>query len=739
MIIPFSNKQNDVFLSSQLVSLKAQVLEDILVSKPLKDVLKHLCLSTEKLVKDGVASIKMLSERREYLTVFVAPSLSKAVLDALNGTSLDVGNGSCASAIINEEPTFVSDVAIDERWNNSRHVSEKFGIGASWSCPVYKNGDVIGTFEISSFEKREPSELQKQLLETAASLVGMAIEKTEAGNHRNCSETAFNHSAVGVVVADNDGMIFRSNGSFSQMTGIAIEKLIDVDMFSLLFSEAAQHRVTKQTLSENKFWHGEVCLHCASGETFPALVYINAVMSERGDIEQYVVEVSDISLLKASQERLKHIAHHDLLTNLPNRFSFESHLKESLKNKTKKALLLLDIDDFKTINENEGHSVGDILLKQVAIRLLECMRSDDLVARFGGDEFVALLTYNEGKDLKVLASRINQTLSQPYLINGRKYFSSVSIGVALIPKDTYAVNGIVKLAESAMRKAKDSGKNQYCFYTKSLMQVLKAKKVKGVDLRSAVENKELYIVYQPKFDATQNVVGVEALLRWQSSEHDFVLPSEFIPMAEESGFIVELGLWSLMTACQQVKSWHQQGKRIYLSLNISGSQLTKTFVDELSIILNEVEFDPKFLELEIAESVFLAVAKENKTILNRINDLGVRISIDDFGTGYSSASVLKTLPVHTLKIDQSLVRNLPGEKNDQAITKAIIEMGRELGVNVAVEGVETEEQLAFLREAGCDFFQGYLLGKPVPYDRFLSFLEDHSEQSAHVEHSKHKH
>ncbi len=739
MIIPFSNKQNDVFLSSQLVALKAQVLEDILVNKSLNDILRHLCLSTEKLIKDGVASIKMLDDRGEYLTVLVAPSLSKSVVDAIDGTTLDCTNGSCANAVINKEPTFVCDVAMDERWNNVRHISEKFGIGASWSSPVYKKGEVIGTFSISSFEKREPSELQKQLLGTVAHLVGMAIEKTEVGNHRNCSETAFNYSSVGVVVADNDGMIFRSNGIFSQMTGVAVEKLIDVDMFTLMFSEATQHSVTKKTLSENKFWHGEVCIHSASGETFPALVYINAVMSERGDIEQYVAEVSDISLLKISQERLKHIAHHDLLTNLPNRFSFENHLKESLKDKTKKAILLLDIDDFKTINDNNGHAIGDILLKQVAIRLLECMRTDDLVARFGGDEFIALLTYSESKDLKVLASRINQTLAQPYLINGQKYFSSVSIGIALIPKGTSAINPIFKFAESAMCKAKELGKNQYCFYTRRLMQVLREKKLKGVDLRAAIENKELYIVYQPKFDVSKKVVGVEALLRWQSSEHDFVLPSEFIPMAEKSGFIVELGQWSLMTACQQVHKWHAEGKKIYLSINVSALQLTETFADELSIILQEVEFDPKFLELEISESTFLNKMKENKSILNRINDLGVRIAIDDFGTGYSSVGDLKGLPVQILKIDQSLVRKLPGDQNDQAITEAIVEMGRELDVNIAVEGIETEEQLAFLQKAGCDFFQGYLLGKPVPYDKFLSFLEEHDERSSPVTHSKSEH
>ncbi len=730
MIIPFSSKQNDVFLSSQLVELKAQVLEDVLVAKPLKKILQRLCLSTEKLVKDGVASIKMLDENHECLTIFAAPSLSKSVVDAINGMAFNEGGGSCANAVINKASAFVNDVALDKRWNNSRHISEKFGIGASWSSPVYKKGDVIGTFEISSFTKREASELQRQLVETVAKLVGLAIEKTETINHRSCSETAFNHSVAGVVVADNDGMIFRSNSAFSQMTGVAVERLIDVDMFSLLFSESSQHAVTKQALSEHKFWHGEVSLHSVDGEPFPALVYINSVMSERGDIEQYVAEIFDISLLKIPKNRLQHVAHHDLLTNLPNRFSFENHLKESLKSKSKKAILLIDVDDFKVINNEYGHSIGDVLLKQIAIRLLECMRADDLVARFGGDKFISQLTYSAGKDIKVLAGRISQALSQPYLINGRKYCSSVSIGIALMPKDSKSVNGVIKLAESAMDKAKESGKNRYYFYSKKLLQSLVDKKSKENSLKAAIKNNELYIVYQPKFDAAQKIVGVEALSRWQSSEHDFVLPDEFIPMAEESEFIIELGLWSLMTACQQVKKWHDQGKNISLSINISALQLTVSFADELFIILQEIGFDSKFLELEIKEEVFLEKVEEDVAILTRLNDLGVRISIDDFGTCYTSLEKLKGMPVQTLKIDPSLVKSLPEDKNSKAVAAAIVAMGRELGINVAVEGVETKEQLEYCQQVGCQFFQGYLLGKPVPYDKFLSFLEDSSEKKS---------
>lgn len=735
MIIPFSNKQNDVFLSSQLDALKAQVLEDVLVAKPLHKILKRLCLSTEELVKDGVASVKMLDDNHEFLSVFVAPSLSKSVVNAINRMPLDEASGSCANAVLKKQSVYVNDVALDDRWNNSRHVSEKFGIGASWSSPVYKDGDVIGTFEISSFEKREASELQQQLVETASHLIGLAIEQTEARNHRSCSETAFNFSSAGLVVTDNDGMIFRTNGTFSQMTGVARERLIDVDLFSLLFSDTSQHAITKRSLADNKFWHGEISLHSAQGEIFPALVYINSVMSERGDIEQYVAEIFDISLLKVSQDRLKHVSHHDLLTNLPNRFSFENHLKESLRSKAKKAVLLIDVDNFKAVNNDQGHSIGDVLLKQIAIRLLECMRADDMVARFGGDKFISLLTYSEGNDLKVLASRINQALSKPYLINGRTYNNSVSIGVALIPNDSNSAVGVIKLAESAMLKAKNLGKNRFCFYSKEEPQEETGKSSKEVALSSAIKNEELYVVYQPKFDTSEKIVGVEALLRWQSKDFDFVLPDEFIPLAEKSGFIIDLGLWSLMTACQQVKKWHEQGKNITLSINVSAVQLTTSFADELFIILQEVGYKPELLELEITEEVFLKKVEQDKSILNHISDLGVRISIDGFNTGYSSRENLKDLPVDTIKIAPSIVRKLPTDKNSQAVTTAIVEMGRAIDASIAVEGVETKEQLTYLKDAGCDCFQGYLLGKPVPYDKFLSFVEECDEKNTDVKYS----
>ncbi len=710
----------DFHVDNQLSPLQAQVLEDIATSQPIQIILDNLCLFSEDVVKDCVASIMVMHQQDACLTVLAAPNLSKAAVEALNATVPGVGNGSCANTFANKEPTFVSDVATDFRWENARELAEALGIGACWSFPIYQKGKIFGSFAITSEKKREPDELQKQLLKISAHLAGIAIEKENTERYRRYSEIAFKNASVGVIVADEDGKVFRSNATFSHMTGIKEEQMIDADMLDLLIDDEKRLSFIKKVLSKQKIWCGEALIHSAELGKFPALVNISAVAEEDGSIVQYVAEVSDISLLKESQDKLKHMAHHDLLTNLANRFSFENYLKQSLLNEEKKAILFIDLDNFKTINDTQGHAVGDVLLRQVAGRLHGCMRDDDIVARLGGDEFVTLISYNDIIDIEKLAIRITKKIAAPYVINNREFFSSASIGIALSPDDGNDVGTLIKNADAAMYKAKKSGKNQFCFYTKELTLLLKSKMQMEAGLRTAISNDELHIVYQPKFDERQKVVGVEALLRWRNQKHGSVSPVDFIPVAEESGMIIELGRWVLSNACKQVKQWHDEGVLLPLSINVSRYQLIDSFEVELSGVLIETGFDPNFLELEITESTILEQIEENKNLLNRIHALGVKISIDDFGTGYSSLSELKNLPVQTLKIDRSLVCDLPDDKDDEAIARAVIAMGHALDLSVIAEGVEAQSQLDVLKDAGCDYFQGYLLGKPLSHDVFLS-------------------
>lgn len=715
-----SAPSTDYYINRQLAPLQAQVLEDIATNKALQTILNSLCQLSEDMIKDCVAIIMIIDKQGEFLTVLAAPNLSKAAVKTLNATVPGVGNRSCANALVNKEPTFISDVTTDSCSGNVRELAEELGIGACWSFPVQQKGEVIGAFAVTSREKREPDELQKQILKTSAHLAGIAIEKDNTERYRRYSEIAFKHASVGVIVADEGGKVFRSNATFSHMTGKDEEQMIDADMFELLITDEKRLSFIKKVLSKQNIWCGEALISSTELGRFPALVNISAVAAEDGSIVQYVAEVSDISLLKESQDKLKHLAHHDLLTNLANRFSFENYLKRSLLNEERKAILFIDLDNFKAINDTQGHAVGDILLKQVAGRLQECMRDDDIVARLGGDEFVTLISYVDDVDIERLAKRITKKIASPYVINDREFFSSASIGISLSPEDGSDVESLIKNADAAMYKAKKSGKNQFSFYTKELTSLLTEKMLLEAGLRSAINNKELHIVYQPKFNGREKVIGAEALLRWTSRRHGAVSPVDFIPVAEESGMINELGRWILANACRQVKEWHDEGVLLPLSVNVSRYQLVDSFEVELSGVLLETGFDPHLLELEITESSILDQVEENKNLLNRIHGLGVKISIDDFGTGYSSLSELKNLPVQTLKIDQSLVRDLPDDKDDEAISRAVIAMGHALELSVIAEGIETRSQLEVLKDTGCDYYQGYLLGKPLAHDIFLS-------------------
>jgi len=712
-----------ISVANQLVPLQAQVLEDITVSKPLNEILNHICLLSEDLVNNCVASIMILDKGAHHMTVVAAPSLPQDAIEAFDGIVPLAGNGSCANAVMNQQPTFVNDVSSDERWDNVREAAKRFNIEACWSSPIYENGVVSGSFAITSFEKRQPDALQQQLLKTSAHLAGIAIEKDNTERYRRYSEIAFKNASVGIIVADERARVFRSNVTFSHMTGVDIEDMIGTDLFSLLLTDEKRYAFVEKVISKQKIWCGEMNIASRVLGEFPALVNIGAVVSDDGRIEQYVAEISDISLLKESQNKLQHLAHHDQLTNLANRYAFESYLKQSLLNNEQKAVLFIDLDNFKTINDTRGHDVGDVLLKQVAERLTDCVRGDDIVARLGGDEFIMLIAYKDSLDVERLAKRIKQKMGEPFVIKKREYFSSASIGIALAPDDGDSVGVLIKNADVAMYRAKHMGKNQYSFYNRKVSHKLKPQLQMEKGLCNAISNNELHIVYQPIIDIEQKVVGAEALLRWQSNEHGAVSPADFIPVAEESGLIIKIGRWVLSNACQQAKQWHEEGRNIPISVNVSPHQLIDSFEVELSNILSDTGLDPECLELEFTESTILKHIEENNSLLRRINQLGVKIAIDDFGIGYSSLSDLKNMPVQTLKIDQSLVRDLADDKDDEAITRAVVAMGTALGLEVIAEGVETAEQLTMLQSAGCQHFQGYLLGKPVACDVFLSRMD----------------
>ena len=440
---------------------------------------------------------------------------------------------------------------------------------------------------------------------------------------------------------------------------------------------------------------------------------------------------TEISERKKTQEKLSHLAYHDDLTDLPNRILFMDRLRQGLIrldfHKRSAAVLLFDLDHFKHINDTLGHNIGDILLKSVSERLKCCIREGDTIARLGGDEFAIILTdLARPGDVPAIAQKIIKTLSQPFQIKGHQLFITTSIGVSLYPSDCNDPEALVKAADMALYRAKDQGRNNYQFYHPTLNIVSSERLSIETGLRQALECGGFLLHYQPQLDiATGRIIGVEALVRWHQPNGSLVSPAKFIPVAEETGLILPIGEWVLRTACRQTKAWQDAGFRnLRVSVNLSARQFhQKDLIQTIDKILIETGLDPRSLEMELTESIMQNAEKIIET-LREINARGVEISVDDFGTGYSSLSYLKRLPIQTLKVDQSFVQNISTGTDDTVLVISIINLAHNLHLKAIAEGVETAEQLRFLRWLNCDRMQGYLFSRPLPTEEMTKLLAE---------------
>ncbi len=549
------------------------------------------------------------------------------------------------------------------------------------------------------------------------------------------------HTMEGVVITNGDGRITSVNPAFCEITGYSETDVIHKHLDTLKSDRHSQEFFDDiwKKVRDTGSWRGEVWNQRKSGEVYPTWMTISSVRNDQDHILHYVAVFSDITSIKQSQSQLEHLAHHDSLTNLPNRLLFEDRLQHAISQSKRQerqlAVLFLDLDRFKNINDTLGHAMGDELLKEVAKRLQSILRDGDTAARLGGDEFTVLVeNLEDPSQAAVVASKIQESFKTPYKIAGRELHVTTSIGISIYPEDGQTVADLTKNADAAMYQAKEQGRNSYRYYTSELTRTAFERLLLETELRSALKKDQLLLYYQPQISLDNGqMTGAEAVLRWHHPRLGIIPPARFIPLAEESGLIHEIGHWVLKEACEQTRYLYKQGLfQGRMAINLSVRQIMQTdLILRFEQIIADSKCPPDMLQLEVTEGIFMGQMQQSVPVLDVFKKLGVSIAIDDFGTGYSSLSYLKQLPIDKLKIDRSFIRDLPNDSDAIAITQAIIALGKNLGLHIVAEGVETLAQQALLQKMGCEEGQGYLYSPPVPGNAFEEMLLEGSRTFRH--------
>lgn len=543
----------------------------------------------------------------------------------------------------------------------------------------------------------------------------------------------FESTGEGIIITDQHARIVAVNQAFCELTGYGRGEITGRSVRALRSRrhDKAFYGEMFDTLAQTGRWEGEIYARKKSGDSNLEWLTVNVVKDNQDRVSQFVAVFSDVTIVKRSLQKLDHLAHHDALTGLPNRLLLRDRLEHAIHRARREhrqlAVLFLDLDRFKNINDTLGHTIGDHLLRIFAGRLSSRIRGADTVARLGGDEFLILLEdYQVPEDARTVAQDILDSLGQSFGIQGHELFVTASIGISVYPGDGVTTDELVRNSDAAMYRAKENGKNNYQFYTSDLTAIARENLQLESSLRMALEHDEFILYYQPKWDTGNGeITGVEALLRWQHPERGLIDPSSFLGALEDSGLILPVGRWIVRTACQQAQAWREQGlPTMQMSINLSGQQIVdSTLLQLVTDSLSDSGLDSQYLELELTEGFVMRQPEEVVELLDSLRALGVSIAIDDFGTGHSSLSYLKQLPIQKLKIDRSFVRDIPTDPNDMAITSAIIALGHRLQMSIVAEGVETEEQLAFLIKEGCQEAQGYLFSAPLPEHEVRPLLE----------------
>jgi len=700
--------------------------------------------------------------------------------------SLPEGRGPMAEAIRQGAPKILNNFLDEAKTLPWRPMAIAEHINSSAAFPLMRGGRCIGAIAVYAEERDYFTPDLIDLMRGLTDDLSYALDnfdreklRLKAEHELRIAAAAF-ESQEGIFVTDADNNILRVNKSFTELTGYSADEVIgkSADMLNSDRQDNEFYAAMWKNINRDKYWQGEIWNKRKNGEVYPVWLCITAITNPEGLVINYVDTFTDISQRKADEEHIKDLAYYDSLTKLPNRTLLFDRLNLALntshRSKTHGALMFLDLDNFKTLNDTLGHDRGDQLLIEVGRRLQNCVRDVDTVARLGGDEFVIMLEFLDEQEMAAaiqahtIAEKIRNNLAEFYILKTNidragslpaaalppslavdragslpaaalppslavetkpesfiEHYSTGSIGFVLFLGHETSSEELLKRADLAMYQAKQAGRNVIRAFIPEMQETLNFRASLESDLRNALERNELILHYQVQVDASGQPVGAEALIRWNQAERGMIPPAEFIPLAEETGLILPIGHWVLKQGCKTLVDWakHPETRMLRLAVNISSRQLSQAdFVAQVSTLLAETGVNPARLKLEITESVILDNVEDTIAKMHAVRDLGVNFSMDDFGTGYSSLSYLQKLPLEQLKIDQSFVRNMAFNKHDSAIIRTILALGKNLTLNVIAEGVETEIQREYLASFGCQVFQGYLFGKPVSADEFKQSL-----------------
>jgi diguanylate cyclase (GGDEF)-like protein/PAS domain S-box-containing protein len=715
--------------------MRSQVLERLAGGASLAEILQAIVREVEVQNPALRCAIFLLAGDGKHLRVGAASNFPSGNQAAFDGLLVSEGNGSCGTAAFRGQRVVAEDVATDPLWVNYREVAREMQIGASWSEPIWAaDGRLLGTFAVYQGKAALPSEADIQFIEQTASLASIAIERSRNIDEIRLAAMVYQHSSEAMAVTDAENRIIAINPAFTRLTGYELSEVAGQTprMLNSGHHDAHFFKEMWASILASGCWQGEIWNRHKSGEVFVETLSINTIFDEDGAVYRRVSLFYDITEKKRSEELIWRQANFDSHTGLPNRRMFYDRLEQMLKLAHRTglpvALMFIDLDHFKEVNDTLGHDMGDVLLHEAARRLSSCVRESDTVARMGGDEFTVILgEIADTERVSRIAQTILDRLAEPFLLGEETVYVSASIGITLYPDDADDADLLVKNADRAMYAAKRHGRNRYGYFTAALQESTQTRMRMTTDLRHALLKKQFQLHYQPIVSLDDGAIHkAEALIRWQHPSRGLIRPDEFIPVAEETGLIVAMGNWVFFEAARQVALWRAAYHAdLQVSVNKSPVQFrsSETGNEAWFEHLRQLGLPGQSIIIEITESLLLDASSETSDRLLRFRDAGMQVSLDDFGTGYSSLAYLKKFDIDYLKIDQSFVRNLTSESEDMAICEAMIVMAHKLGMKVVAEGIETQAQCDLLTSIGCDFGQGYLFSRPLPAEAFEQLLK----------------